>query len=86
MGSRGVSMRQAGISGALHTSLRPGWITGLLWSTLAANVCHNTTAPRWMETAAAPEDRADAVPGPLEPVQCGVIKECRGTAVLAAAL
>lgn len=76
VGFRGVSMRQGGISDALHTS--PSRLDHRPSLEHTSSECLSQhTALRWMETAAGPEDRADTTPDPLEPVQCGVTKECR---------
>ncbi len=72
VGFRGVSMRQGGISDALHTSpSRPSL------EHTNSDCLSQHTALSWMETAAGPEDRADTTSSLLEPIQCAVIKECR---------
>lgn len=55
----------------LFTRLHAGWITGPLWNTLDAIVCHNT------QTALVGDSCRAWRQDPLESVQCGVIKECR---------
>lgn len=68
-------MKQGGISGVLHTFLsRLDHRPSLEYTSSKCLSQH--TALRWMETAAGPGDEADTMPGPLEPVQCRVIKEC----------
>lgn len=75
-GFRGVSMSQCGISDALYTS--PSRLVHRPSIEHASSECLSQhTALHWMETAAGPGVWADTVPGPLEPVQCGVTKECR---------
>lgn len=76
VGFRGVSMRQGGISDALYTS--PSRLDHSPSLEHTSSECLSQhTALRWMETAAGSEVWADTMPGPLEPVQCGVTKECR---------
>lgn len=74
-GFRGVSMRQGGVSDALHTSpSRTGKQAFFRKHSQRLSVT-TFTVLRQLETAAGPE--ADTTPGPLEPAQCGVIEECR---------
>lgn len=76
MGFRGVGMRQGGISDALYTS--PSRLDHSPSLEQASSECLSQhTALLWMETAAGSGVGADTMPGPLEPVQCGVTKECR---------
>lgn len=68
-------MRQGGISGALHTSTSRLDHKPSLEHT--STKCLSQQALHGMETAAGLEDCSDTMPGPLEAVQCRVIKECR---------
>lgn len=76
VGFRGVSKRQGGNSDALYTS--PSRLDHRHSLEHTRRECLSQhTGLCWMETAAGPEVWADTMPAPLEPVQCGVTKECR---------
>lgn len=71
----GVSTWQGGISGAFHTSI--SMLNHSPGEHASSKCLSRHPARHQMETAAGPDDRAGTIAGPLEQVQCGVMKECR---------
>lgn len=71
---RGISMRQGGISGALHTSPSRLDHRAPLEHSRSDCLSQHTACIGWRQLQGL---ETELILGPLESIQCGVIKECR---------